>query len=82
MSQFLSLFLIIFALLAAAMALLAVRLFFGKRFVGTHVDQNRHLRAKGIHCVRAQDAVARRDKRQAVPERSSHAAEKSQSVNN
>ena len=51
MSQFLSLFLIIFALLAAAMALLAVRLFFGKRFVGTHVDQNRHLRAKGIHCV-------------------------------
>ena len=78
MSQFLSLFLIIFALLAAAMALLAVRLFFGKRFV----DQNRHLRAKGIHCVRTQDAVARRDKRQAVPERSSHAAEKSQSVNN
>ena len=45
MSQFLSLFLIIFALLAAAMALLAVRLFFGKRFVGTHVDQNRHLHA-------------------------------------
>ena len=81
MSQFLSLFLIIFALLAAAMALLAVRLFFGKRFVGTHVDQNRHLRAKGIHCVRTQDAVARRDKRQAVPERSSHAADNSKSVN-
>lgn len=54
------LYLITLAILAICMILLSVRLFVGKRFVRTHVDQNPELRRRGIHCAQAQDAEARR----------------------
>ncbi len=61
----------IFSLLIVAIGivLLCVRLFFGKGFVHTHIDGNRALNRKGIHCVQAQDAEARRQRRTAVKER-------------
>lgn len=41
------------------MLLLCVRLFFGRGFVKTHVDQSKAMRERGIRCVQAQDAEAR-----------------------
>lgn len=55
--------------MATCVALLSVRIFFGKPFVKTHVDQNRALRQRGIHCVQAQDAEARMEKTQCVTEK-------------
>jgi len=43
------------------MALLSVRLFFGKPFVQTHVGQSKAMRRRGIHCVQEQDAEARQN---------------------
>lgn len=50
------LFLITLLVIAMCLALLSVRLFAGKNFVRTHVDQNKGLRRKGIHCAQSQDA--------------------------
>lgn len=47
------------AIVALAVALLSVRLFFGKSFVKTHIDQSKAMRERGIHCVQTQDAEAR-----------------------
>lgn len=58
-------------IVAVSIALLAVRLFFGKPFVNTHVEGNKRLEERGIHCAQAQDAAARRERRTAVSERSS-----------
>lgn len=41
------------------MILLCVRLFFGRGFVKTHVDQSKAMRQRGIECVQSQDAAAR-----------------------
>lgn len=46
-------------ILALAFALLGIRLFFGKHFVNSHVGANKHLQARGIHCMQAQDAEMR-----------------------
>lgn len=50
------------------MALLSVRLFFGKSFVKTHVDQSKAMRQRGIGCVQSQDAAARIENRKRVKE--------------
>ena len=41
------------------MILLCVRLFFGRGFVKTHVDQSKAMRQRGIGFVQSQDAAAR-----------------------
>lgn len=46
-------------IVAICMLLLSVRLFFGRSFVKTHVDQNKAMRQRGIHCVQTQDAEQR-----------------------
>ena len=48
--------LVTLALLALAVALLSVRLFFGKRFVNQHIDGSRAMQQRGIHCARRQDS--------------------------
>jgi len=52
--------LVTLAIVAVCVALLSVRLFFGRPFVKLHIDQNKAMRERGIHCVQAQDAEARR----------------------
>lgn len=63
-------FLLVFALVAASMALLSVRLFFGRRFVKTHVSQSKAMRRRGIGCVQSQDKEARIEKTTRVKEKS------------
>lgn len=49
-------------ILAIAVLLLAVRLLAGKKnFVHTHVDGNKEMERRGIHCVKRQDRDARRN---------------------
>jgi len=55
-------------IIATSMLLLGVRLLFGKPFAKTHVEGNKALSDRGIHCAQAQDAEMRRPKRQAVTE--------------
>lgn len=55
----LKLLLISTLIVAVSIALLSVRLFFGRGFVKTHVDQNKAMRQRGIHCAQAQDAELR-----------------------
>ena len=64
------LFLLIAAICAAAIALLCVKVLFGKKFVHTHVDGNGALNKQGIHCVQAQDEEARAISGRGVRERS------------
>lgn len=52
--------LITLAIVAVCVTLLSVRLFFGRPFIKFHIDQNKALRERGIRCVQAQDAEARR----------------------
>lgn len=49
-------------LVAVAVGLLSVRLFFGRGFVKTHTSQNAALRRRGIGCVQSQDAQERHRK--------------------
>lgn len=62
-------FLITFAFIAAAMILLSVRIFAGKKFVHTHVDGNKALNKKGIHCAQSQDREMRRKRTTAISEK-------------
>ena len=64
-------FLFSLLIIAIGVALLCVRLFAGKDFVHTHVDGNKALNRKGIHCVQAQDAVLRRENPNRVSEKNS-----------
>ncbi|WP_337377448.1 hypothetical protein [Prevotellamassilia timonensis] len=61
-------FIITLLIVAICMALLSVRLFFGKSFVKTHVDQSKAMRQRGIGCVQSQDAAARIENRKRVKE--------------
>lgn len=61
-------FIITLLIVAICMALLSVRLFFGKSFVKTHVDQSKAMRQRGIRCVQSQDAAARIENRKRVKE--------------
>lgn len=47
------------AIIACCVALLSIRLFFGKRFVSTHVGDSPHMRRRGIGCVESRDAELR-----------------------
>ena len=57
----LKLFLISLVIIAIAMALLGVKVFFTKKgkFPNTHVSGNKYLRERGIFCVQTQDRIAR-----------------------
>ena len=61
-------FIITLLIVAICMALLSARLFFGKGFVKTHVDQSKAMRQRGIGCVQSQDAAARIENRKRVKE--------------
>ncbi len=60
----LKLFLISLVIIAIAMALLGVKVFFTKKgkFPNTHVSGNKYLRERGIFCVQTQDRIARNKK--------------------
>ena len=64
------LFLIILAIIAIAFLLLAIKVLVGKKFVHTHIDGNRHLNKKGIHCVQSMDRKMRKDNPNRVSEHS------------
>ena len=51
-------------ILGICMILLCVKVIFikGGRFPNTHVDGNRFLRKKGIHCAKSQDREAMKQK--------------------
>lgn len=66
------LFFLILALLAVGVAFLSIRLFFGKAFVKTHVDQSKAMRQRGIHCVQSQDAAARAQNPHRINEKNNH----------
>lgn len=63
------LFLTILPLVGAALLLLCIRVLLGKKFIHTHVDGNKALQEKGIHCAQAQDALMRHNPPTAVAER-------------
>lgn len=48
-----------FLIVCISIILLSVRLFFGKKFVKTHIDQSKEMQERGIHCVQTQDFEAR-----------------------
>lgn len=56
-------------IVAICMLLLCVRLFFGRGFVKTHVDQSKAMRERGIRCVQSQDAQARTFNTKQIKER-------------
>lgn len=49
------------AIVALAMILLGIKVFFTKNgeFPNTHIEGNKALREKGIHCIKTQDRQAR-----------------------
>ena len=57
----LKIFLLSLGLIANAVALLGIKVFFTKKgkFPNTHVSGNKYLRDKGIFCVQTQDRIAR-----------------------
>ena len=64
------LFLITLAIIAAAFLLLGIKVLVGKMFVHTHIDGNRHLNKKGIHCVQSMDRKLRKENPNRVSEHS------------
>ena len=72
------LFLIVLGFIAIAIAFLAIKLFFGQKFVHLHIDGNKPLNAKGIHCVQSLDA----HERKANPHRVSERGDKDSKENN
>ena len=64
------LFLITLAIIVAAFLLLGIKVLVGKKFVHTHIDGNRHLNKKGIHCVQSMDRKLRKENPNRVSEHS------------
>lgn len=64
----LKLFILSLIAIAVCMALLAIKLFFGKKFVHLHIDGNKALNKKGIHCVQSMDARERKENPHKVKE--------------
>lgn len=62
-------FLIIVGLIAVAIALFCIKLFFGRKFVNMHIDGNKSLNKKGIHCVQSMDARERQENPNRVSEK-------------
>ncbi len=69
-------FLITLLIIAICLVLLCVRLFFGKSFVKTHVDQSKAMRQRGIHCVQSQDAEMRYNASTKIQERTTRTTDK------
>lgn len=63
------LFLILLVAVGIAMALLCVKLFFGEKFVHIHIDGNKPLNKKGIHCVQSLDARERKENPHRISEK-------------
>ena len=63
------LFLITLGFIGFALACLCVKLFFGQKFVHLHIDGNKPLNAKGIHCVQSLDARERKENPHKVSEK-------------
>ncbi len=60
------------------MILLSVNLLIkNKPFVNSHVDGNKALKKKGIHCVQTRDAEMRRENPHKIQERSNNKISKS-----
>ena len=62
-------FLFTLLIIAIGFGFLCIRIWVGKRFVHTHVDGNKALNEKGIHCVQSLDAAKRQDNPHAVSEK-------------
>ncbi|GAY31155.1 hypothetical protein IMSAGC014_00979 [Bacteroidaceae bacterium] len=62
-------FLFTLLIIAIGLGFLCIRIWVGKRFVHTHVDGNKALNEKGIHCVQSLDAAKRQDNPHAVSEK-------------
>ena len=65
----LKLFLIVLGFVGIAIAFLAIKLFFGQKFVHLHIDGNKPLNKKGIHCVQSLDARERKENPHKVSEK-------------
>jgi hypothetical protein len=63
------LFLIILAIIAIAVLLLGIRVLLGRKFVNMHIEGNKALNRKGIHCVQSMDRNMRKDNPNRVSER-------------
>ncbi len=57
-------------IIAVGVVLLSVRLFFRRGFVHTHIDGNKALNEKGIHCAVSFDRELRQPNKHAVREKS------------
>ncbi len=66
----LKIFLLSLIVILIGLALMGIKLYFGKPFVHTHIDGNKALNKQGIHCVQSMDRRMRRPKRHAVREKS------------
>lgn len=62
-------FILTLLIIAISLIFLCVRLFFGRKFVHTHVDGNKAMHARGIHCAQSLDAEERRENRFKVNEK-------------
>ena len=67
----LKVFLIVLGFIAFGMACLCIKLFFGQKFVHLHIDGNKPLNKKGIHCVQSLDARERKANPHRISERGS-----------
>lgn len=63
-------FLLSLLIIAIGLLLISVKVLAGKRFVHTHIDGNKALNRKGIHCVQSMDAVERRENKYRINEKS------------
>ncbi|MBQ2122413.1 MAG: hypothetical protein II200_00265 [Bacteroidaceae bacterium] len=61
-------FLIILAIIAIAVALLGIKVLFGRKFVNMHIEGNKALNKKGIHCVQSMDRNMRKENPHRVSE--------------
>ena len=71
------LFLITLAFIAIAVALLSIKLLFGKKFPNLHIEGNKELNKQGIHCVQSMDRNMRKDNPYKVSEKSKGDSEQS-----
>jgi hypothetical protein len=62
-------FLIILAIIAIAVALLGIKVLLGRKFVNMHIEGNKALNKKGIHCVQSMDRNMRKENPHRVRER-------------
>ena len=65
----LKIFLVVLGFIAFGMVCLCIKLFFGQKFVHLHIDGNKPLNKKGIHCVQSLDAHERKANPHRISER-------------